>query len=53
MEDVVSIFDEIEQSPAMEKYWESYQKKYPYAADISWHIAMDSVRALYLEIKNL
>ena len=43
MKDAVSIFDEIEQSPAMEKYWESYQKGYPYAADISWNIVMDSV----------
>lgn len=53
MGDAVPIFDEIEQSPAMERYWESYQKKYPYAADISWHIVMDSIRILYQEIKSL
>ncbi len=31
----------------MEKLWETYQKNYSYAADISWHIVMESVRYLY------
>lgn len=53
MKDVVSALDEIEQSPVMERFWESYQKKYPYAADFSWHIVMGSVKSLYLEIDNV
>lgn len=35
------------ESPVMEKLWQSYQKNYSYAADLSWHTVMDSVRALY------
>lgn len=46
MKDAV-VFDEIEESPIMEKLWQSYQKNYSYAADLSWHAVMDSVRALY------
>ena len=53
MKDAVSIFDEIEQSPVMERLWGSYQKKYPYAAGLSWHMVMDSARALYLGIENV
>lgn len=41
------VFDEVEESPVMEKLWQSYQKNYSYAADLSWHTVMDSVRALY------
>ena len=41
------IFDEVESSLVMEKLWETYQKNYSYAADISWHIVMESVRYLY------
>jgi len=47
MKDAVSVFDEVEESPVMEKLWMSYQKNYSYAADLSWHTVMDSVRALY------
>ena len=47
MKDAVSVFDEVEESPVMEKLWQSYQKNYSYAADLSWHTVMDSVRALY------
>lgn len=42
-----SDFDEVEESPVMEKLWQSYQKNYSYAADLSWHTVMDSIRALY------
>lgn len=47
MKDAVSVFDEVEESPIMAKLWQSYQKNYSYAADLSWHTVMDSVRALY------
>ena len=46
-EDIREIFDEVESSPVMEKLWKTYQKNYSYAADIPWHIVMDSVRYLY------
>lgn len=45
--DTGEVFDEIELSPVMEKLWKSYQKKYFYAADISWHIVIKSIRFLY------
>ena len=47
MKDAASVFDEVEESSVMEKLWMSYQKNYSYAADLSWHTVMDSVRALY------
>lgn len=47
MKDAAAVFDEVEKSPVMEKLWMSYQKNYSYAADLSWHTVMDSVRALY------
>ena len=45
--DIREIFDEIESSPVMEKLWETYQKNYSYATDISWYTVMESVRYLY------
>ncbi len=45
--DTGEVFDEIELSPIMEKLWKSYQKKYFYAADISWHTVIKSTRLLY------
>lgn len=47
MPEAEAIFDEVEASSIMEKLWLSYQKSYPYAASLSWHTVMDSVRALY------
>mgnify|MGYP000408817527 FL=1 len=47
MQKAEAIFDEVEESPVMEKLWQSYQKNYSYAADLSWHTVMDSIRALY------
>lgn len=48
MKNAAAVFDEVEESPAMEKLWRSYQKNYSYAAELSWHMVMDSVRALYV-----
>ena len=31
----------------MEKLWQAYQKKFSYAADLSWHTVMESIRSLY------
>ena len=46
-EDIREIFDEIESSQVMETLWKAYQKNYTYAADISWHSIMKSIRTLY------
>lgn len=47
MQKAETVFDEVEESPVMEKLWQSYQKNYSYDADLSWHTVMDSVRVLY------
>lgn len=51
LEDAADILNEVEENPIMEKLWLSYQKSFSYAADISWHIIMESVRALYRLVK--
>ena len=40
-------FDEVEADPNMEKLWRAYQKKFSYAADLSWHTVVESIRSLY------
>ncbi len=45
--DASAAFDEVEADPNMEKLWWAYQKKFSYAADLSWHTVMDSIRSLY------
>ena len=47
------IFEEIESDSVMEKLWKNYQKNYPYAAELSWHMIMESVRRLYHECQNI
>lgn len=44
--DAAGVFDEIEGSQVMAKFWSGYQKNYSYAADLEWYTIMDSVRAL-------
>lgn len=46
------VFDEIEGSDVMQKLWKSYQKKFSYASDISWHSVMESIRCMYKKIKQ-
>lgn len=43
----MEICDEVEASPAMEKLWMAYQKKFSYASGLSWPVVMDSIRKLY------
>ena len=31
----------------MQKLWESYRRKFSYAADLEWNIIMGAVRSLY------
>ena len=45
--DAPAAFDEVEADPNMEKLWRAYQKKFFYAADLSWHTVMESIRSLY------
>jgi len=45
--DAEEIFKEVQNDSYMEKLWKSYQKKFSYAADVSWEMVMDSVRELY------
>lgn len=45
--DTPAAFDEVEADPNMEKLWRAYQKKFSYAADLSWHTVMESIRSLY------
>ena len=33
--------------PYMQKLWESYRRKFSYAADLEWSIIMGAVRSLY------
>ena len=45
--DAPAAFDEVEADPNMEKLWQAYQKKFSYAADLSWYTVMESIRSLY------
>jgi hypothetical protein len=45
-----SIIETIEKSSVMSDLWKRYQKKYAYAADISWTTMVDSVRLLAVEL---
>ena len=45
--EAVDVLDEVESSPVMQKLWESYRRKFSYAADLEWNIIMGAVRSLY------
>lgn len=45
--EAAEVFEEVENSPVMQKLWESYRKKFSYAADLEWNIIMRAVRSLY------
>ena len=45
--EAVDVLNEVESSPVMQKLWESYRKKFSYAADLEWSIIMRAVRSLY------
>ena len=38
--EAVDILNEVESSPVMQKLWESYRRKFSYAADLEWSIIM-------------
>ena len=45
--ETAEVFEEVENSSVMQKLWESYRRKFSYAADLEWSIIMGSVRSLY------
>ena len=45
--EAVDVLNEVESSPVMQKLWESYPRKFSYAADLEWNIIMRAVRSLY------
>jgi len=49
--DAPAAFDEVEADPNMEKLWRAYQKKFSYAADLSWHTVMDSEKVIKSKIQ--
>ena len=49
--DAPAAFDEVEADPNMEKLWQAYQKKFSYAADLSWYTVMESIRNLYRRVQ--
>lgn len=50
--EAVDILNEVESSPVMQKLWESYRRKFSYAADLEWSIIMGAVRSLYALCKK-
>ena len=44
--EAVDVLNEVESSPVMQKLWESYRRKFSYAADLEWSIIMGAVRSL-------
>ena len=45
--EAVDVLNEVESSPVMQKLWESYRRKFSYAADLESNIIMRAVRSLY------
>ena len=41
--EAMDVLNEVESSPVMQKLWESYRRKFSYAADLEWNI----IRSLY------
>jgi len=44
------ILSEIRENESMQKLWNGYQKKYPYAETISWNDLLDSIYFLFMKI---
>ena len=51
--EAVDVLNEVESSPVMQKLWESYRRKFSYAADLEWNIIMGAVRSLYALSKGI
>jgi len=46
LKDTAEVLEEVESSPVMEKLWRAYQKRFSYAADLSWYMVMESIKKL-------
>lgn len=46
MEDTNDVISRTEKDPIMMSFWQRYRKNYLYAADVTWEMAMDAVKAL-------
>jgi hypothetical protein len=44
--DLVDVIKTITDSPIMQDLWQRYQKKYSYAADVTWEMAVEAVKGL-------
>ncbi len=47
LEEAALAFDALEDSPVVQDLWTAYQKKFPYASDLSWDVVMAAVRKLF------
>ena len=49
--EAAEVFEEVENSSVMQKLWESYRRKFSYAADLEWSIIMgrSAVYTLYVK----
>ena len=50
--EAMDVLNEVESSTVMQKLWESYRRKFSYAADLEWSIIMGAVRSLYALCKK-
>jgi hypothetical protein len=48
----ISIIKSIEHDQSMMKMWEIYQSSYPFAKDISWEEAIDSLKSIIEIVTN-
>ena len=46
--EAMDVLNEVESSPVMQKLWESYRRKFSYAADLEWSVIMEAIRSLYI-----
>lgn len=47
LKDAKEIFEEVQNDVGMQKFWGSYQKKFSYAAEMSWEEVMRTVKEVY------
>ncbi len=50
--EAAEVFEEVENSPVMQKLWESYRKKFSYAADLEWNIIMGRFAVYMRSVKR-
>ena len=50
--EAAEVFEEVENSSVMQKLWESYRKKFSYAADLEWNIIMGRFAVYMRSVKR-